>query len=304
MNYIHLLKDASTSNGNCACMGLDPVATLLPNNEKASNIPLFFEELFVAMKKANLKPSAFKPNIGYYTIYDKPFEKDFSGSLALAKTLHLIREHFGNIPIILDAKRGDIATSSLNYAHEAFDVWKADCTTVSPYMGHDSIEPFIEGSYSEKGIYLLNRTSNKGAGDFQNLHVLPSSSGDCCPNNEKTEPLYLSVSKKIAFYTKKGFSVGAVVGATSMDELKAIARFFVEEGGGKVPLLIPGVGSQGGSAKDVISALKECEYDLSLVRINSSSNLTHPWKKSGKAPQNYIDECIANIVQLIQDCRI
>lgn len=299
MNYTQLLKEVATSNRNCACMGLDPVLSLLPTKVelKPSNIPLFFEELFVAMKKDGLVPAAFKPNIGYYTIYDRPFEKDFSGSLALAKTLRLVREHFGNVPIILDAKRGDIATSSLNYAREAFDVWQADCTTVSPYMGHDSIEPFVEGTYSKKGIYLLNRTSNKGSSDFQNLQVCSLSGSE-----DEKEPLYLSVSKKIAFYEKKGLSVGAVVGATSMEELKAIARFFVKEG--CVPLLIPGVGSQGGSAKDVIATLKECEYDTSIVRINSSSNLTHPWKKDGKAPKNYIDECLANISDLIQDCQI
>jgi len=316
MNYIKLLKESAISCGNCACMGLDPVASLIPTTDKDGkpDILCFFRDLFIAMKKASLKPSAFKPNIGYYTIYDKPFEGDFSGSIALAKTLCLIREYFGNIPIILDAKRGDIATSSLNYATEAFDVWKADCTTVSPYMGHDSIEPFIEGSYKDKGIYLLNRTSNKGAGDFQNLYVkscyqVPSNTELNSESNEnyfaeKEMPLYLNVSKKIAFYAKKGFSVGAVVGATSMEELKEIANFFVKEGGSAVPLLIPGVGSQGGSAKDVIASLRECEYDISVIRINSSSNLTHPWKKSGKIPSNYIDECVSNIFELIQDCKI
>ena len=304
MNYTNLLKDTARSTGNCACMGLDPVVSLIPNKKEVAHIPLFFEELFIAMQKAHLAPTAFKPNIGYYTIYDKPFECDFSGSIALAKTLCLIREYFGNIPVILDSKRGDIATSSLNYAHEAFDVWRADCTTVSPYMGHDSIEPFIEGDYSNKGIYLLNRTSNKGASDFQNLHVYFSSDEENTNNGSCVAPLYLSVSQKIAFYAKKGYSVGAVVGATSMEELKTIANFFVKEGGGLVPLLIPGVGSQGGSAKDVIAILQECEYDMSIVRINSSSNLTHPWKKRGIVPEDYVDECITNIRELIQDCKI
>lgn len=322
MNYITLLKESSASCGNCACMGLDPVASLVPSVQKqeegctpnpvadtkdfAESVPRFFEELFVAMKKANLIPAAFKPNIGYYTIYDRPFEGCFDGSIALARLLKLIREHFGKVPIILDAKRGDIATSSLNYASEAFDVWQADCTTVSPYMGHDSIEPFITGSYADKGIYLLNRTSNKGAKDFQNLPLSNSfqSSSPDTATEYVSSPLFLSVSQKIANYAKKGSAVGAVVGATSMDELKAIARFFAQEIAGGVALLIPGVGSQGGSAKDVISVLKECEYDTSIVRINSSSNLTHPWKKSGKIPSNYIDECLANIAELLRDCKI
>ncbi len=303
MNYIEMLKLSAKENKNCACMGLDPIVELLPNKKDGSGaIPIFFDELFSAMKKERLIPSAFKPNIGYYTIYDSPFESDFSGSTSLAQTLKLIKSYFGNIPIILDGKRGDIASSSLNYAREAFDVWGADSTTVSPYMGSDSIEPFISGTFQSKGVYLLNRTSNKGAADFQNLQVL---------NKEGTNlPLYRSVCEKIISYAKAGSSLGAVVGATGMSELKDIAGFFASNiscggDGGGGPRLIPGVGSQGGNAKDVISALKECRYELSVVRINSSSALTHPWKgKSKEAPKEYLEHCIANIKSFFKDCEL
>lgn len=297
MNYIKLLNQSAKKTGNSTCMGLDPILEFLPQKENISlTIISFFETLFNKMKKAGLYPSAFKPNIGYYVAYDTPLECDFSGSIALSKVIKMIKELFPESPIILDSKRGDIARSSLNYAIEAFDGWKADCTTVSPYMGSDSIEPFFKENYREKGVYILNRTSNKGAKDFQNLSVFES-------NNSKTEPLYLSISQKISSYVLEGYSVGAVVGATGLEELKSIASFFVKAIQGGVPLLIPGVGSQGGSAKEVISILKECGYDMSLVRINSSSGLTHPWK-SKNIPDDYIDQCLKNIECLLNDTQI
>ena len=297
MKYINMLQKASLNAGNCACMGLDPVSKFIPKSDLDDvGIASFFEELFSAMKKEGLRPSAFKPNIGYYTIYDKPFSSSFLGSSSLAKTLNLIKKYFEDIPIILDSKRGDIATSSLNYAKEAFDVWQASATTVSPYMGGDSIEPFISGAYKEKAIYILARTSNMGALDFQNL--LLSNDDDA-----KNDVLYMKVAKKIVSYAKKGQCVGAVVGAKGLTELKDIASFFTSNIKGGIPLLIPGVGSQGGSAEDVLSILKSSKYDLSLVRINSSSALTHPWKKED-VPHNYIEECLKNIRAFFTSCKI
>ena len=297
MNYINMLKQSAKKECNCACMGLDPILEFLPKKEKVADaIISFFEVLFNKMKERGLCPSAFKPNIGYYVSYDAPFENDFSGSIALATLIKMIKTIFDGTPVILDSKRGDIARSSLNYAIEAFDVWKADCTTVSPYMGSDSIEPFIKEKYREKGIYILNRTSNKGAKDFQNLNIFETI------ENPKS-PLFLAISEKISSYMKEGYSVGAVVGATGLEELKTIASFFTKAVSGGVPLLIPGVGSQGGSAKEVISILKECNYDLSLVRINSSSSLTHPWK-SKDVPSNYMEQCLNNIESLLKETQI
>lgn len=297
MNYIDLLKQSAKKYGNCACMGLDPIVEFLPKKAKKHDIIIsFFETLFNKMKEKGFYPVAFKPNIGYYVSYDCPFENDFSGSIALAGVIKMIKKSFPDIPIILDSKRGDIARSSLNYAIEAFDVWKADCTTVSPYMGSDSIEPFIKEKYCEKGIYVLNRTSNKGAKDFQNLDVVEEI-------NLSQMPLFLAISKKISSYVAEGYPVGAVVGATGLEELKKIASFFTKAVSGGVPLLIPGVGSQGGSAKEVISILRECNYDLSLVRINSSSGLTHPWK-SEDIPNDYIEQCLKNIENLINETKI
>ena len=295
MNYIDLLKTSAKKTNNCACMGLDPIFEAIPNKNGIvkDNLVSFFKELLDKMQEKNLVPAAFKPNIGYYSALDKPREKDFSGSESLAEILSLIEKHFPDIPVILDSKRGDIARSSLNYAIEAFDCWKADAVTVSPYMGSDSILPFISEKYSDKGAYILNRTSNPGAKDFQNLKT---------DYDGKNNPeLYIEVAKKIAFYAKEFPGTGAVVGATGMEELKIISGIYAKAG--EVPMLIPGVGSQGGDAKTVMEVLKNSGCDLALIRINSSSALTHPWKKA-PVPENYLELCINNIEKLLNETAI
>lgn len=282
MSYIDVLKESAKKSGNITCMGLDPKLEVLP---EGMGIVEFFETLFKKMVEENLIPSAFKPNIGYYQALDKPRNNDYSGSKALSKVLDMIDEYFPSIPVILDSKRGDIARSSLNYEIEAFDCWDTDSVTVSPYMGSDSVSPFL---VENKGVYVLNRTSNPGGRDLQNL---------ICENDL---PLYLNVSHKIVEWSKNHKGIGAVVGATSMKELEDISSYYSDK---EIPLLIPGVGSQGGSATEVISSLNKSGYPLDLARINSSSGLTHPWKK-GIAPSNWLSLCIEAIRSLLNETRI
>ncbi|WP_029409715.1 orotidine-5'-phosphate decarboxylase [Treponema pedis] len=291
MNYLELLKTSAEKTGNCACMGLDPQIEFIPNKTGniKKDITCFFKELFLSMKEKKLYPAAFKPNIGYYTASDKPRENNFDGSAALSEIMDILEKEFKGIPVILDSKRGDIARSSLNYAIEAFDCWKADAVTVSPYMGSDSVFPFMSERYSGYGAYILNRTSNGGAADFQNLKLSSS------------RFLYEKTAEKIAEYAEKYAGAGAVVGATGTEELAAIAKIYAKKG--NVPLLIPGVGSQGGSAKEVISILENAGYDLRLVRINSSSSLTCSWKNS-EVPERYLEICINNIEKLLNDTKI
>lgn len=286
--YIQLLENSSKSVGNIVCMGLDPILDAFPSSSSKSictQITGYFELLFSTMKKEGLVPSAFKPNIGYYTCLDRPFENKFEGTQALVQIITMIRENFKGVPVILDSKRGDIATSSLNYAKEAFDCFFADATTVSPYMGSDSIMPF---AYKNKGFYVLDRTSNIGGVDLQNLILNDGGY------------LFEKVSYKIIEWNKEHNGIGAVVGATNINELKKIVKIFSKN---QIPLLIPGVGSQGGSASDVINALNGTSYNLSLVRINSSSGLTHPWKKS-PVPENYLSLAVKNIEKLINEAKI
>lgn len=284
MSYIDILSQSAKASGNMVCMGLDPVVDALPFGDKspAERIVKYFSELLNAMKKEGLTPSAFKPNIGYYTALDRPLKKDFSGTSALADVINLLKSLYPNIPIILDSKRGDIATSSLNYAKEAFDCFEADATTVSPYMGTDSVTPF---AFAAKGYYILARTSNKGGADIQNILASDGS------------PIYIKVAEKIVSWASEHEGIGAVVGATNLSELEKISSFFSDK---EIPLLIPGVGSQGGSAGDVISILKKVSYPLHLVRINSSSGLTHPWKKA-PVPDDYLSRSLSSIKKLISE---
>ncbi|MDD2394618.1 MAG: orotidine-5'-phosphate decarboxylase [Sphaerochaeta sp.] len=285
MQYRALLEASAKQVGNIACMGLDPQRESLPldSGDLRTDVNAFFQQLFRRMVLSGLIPAAFKPNIGYYQSLDKPREEDFSGSLALVDVLDLVENFFPGIPVILDSKRGDIARSSLNYAQEAFDAWACDAVTVAPYMGSDSVKPFTD--FEDKGVYILNRTSNPGGRDLQNLLL------------SDQRPLYLEVASQIAAYNDRRGCVGAVVGATNLDELRSIAAFYQAQ---RVPMLIPGVGSQGGSATEVMEILRTTGYPLVLARINSSSALTHPWKQ-GPVPEDWLEICEANLRQLIME---
>ncbi len=288
MSYIERLIESAESVGNVTCMGLDPQIDVLPGEGGTRDrINAFFDELFHRMKLEGVSPAAFKPNIGYYASLDNPREEEFSGSLALVDVLEMLETFFPGIPVILDSKRGDIARSSLNYAIEAFDKWQTDAVTVSPYMGTDSVSPF---GYEDKGVYILNRTSNPGGKIIQNIVT------------QGGEPLYLAMSKTIAMWAKEHRGFGAVVGATNMAELKDIASYYASCGE-DIPLLIPGVGSQGGSAPEVMDAMRSVGYDARLSRINSSSGLTHPWKKA-PAPEDWLEVCLANLKKLNRETGI
>lgn len=292
MSYCDYLRESAERAGNVVCLGLDPVMDHIPARlgyRIDEIIPNFFEHLFDELSNHYLRPAAFKPNQGFFIKHDIPMQGDFSGSNALSKTIKLCREYFPHTPVILDYKRGDIMQSSHNYAKEGFERWSADAVTVSPYMGGDSVSPFLEYSSKGLGTYILNRTSNAGARDLQNL-VLQDGSA-----------LYEAVGKKIIEWSGKYPGTGAVVGATSIRELGTLAKLYA---GHDIPLLIPGVGSQGGSAEDVVKTLKKVKYDLRLIRINSSSAIIHPWKKSGHIPEKWESTCVDALREMIEACSI
>lgn len=284
MNYREKLISSAERTGNSACMGIDPNSGALP---EGMSVEAFFLELLEAMDKKGLCPAAFKPNLGYFARLDRPLEGSFEGSKALSS---IIKALPSGIPFILDSKRGDIASSSFNYAVEAYECWKSDSVTVSPYMGSDSINPFVL-NFPEKGIYILLRTSNPGGKDLQNRTM------------EDGKPLYMTVAHTIMKWSREySNGIGAVAGATNLGEFRDIAGLYAEEG---IPLLIPGVGSQGGSASDVISIMKETGYDRRKARINSSSALTHPWaKKKESAPSDWKDLCLRNIEKFLEECAL
>lgn len=295
--YLDKLRRSARETGSIACMGLDPVLEAIPERyAKGINISGYFENIFAEMKKQGVLAGAFKPNAGFYLQHDKPRQGAFFGSLQLADVLRLLDEHFPGVPVILDYKRGDIATSSANYAREGFDGWGADAVTVSPYMGTDSVMPFIDRAMQDGGgVYILNRTSNPGAEDLQNLDTIESVPEAMAIG---AIPLYMVVSKKIIAWARGNLGVGAVVGATSLEELTNLAKFY---SGKDISLLIPGVGGQGGKADEVVARLRDVGYDLGIVRINSSSGLTYPWKIRDKCPADYAKVCVEALAKLNEE---
>ncbi|MFH1545051.1 MAG: orotidine-5'-phosphate decarboxylase [archaeon] len=283
IEWNEFLKKSAEENRNIVCMGIDPVIEKIEKVAKGKNIEErlfnFYSEIIEEAKKEGVLPATVKPNYAFFAQYG------FEGMKALKKLIEKFKEE--GVPVIFDGKRADIGKSSAAYARELFDFWEADSITVNPFMGSDSVEPFIK--YCEekgKGVHLLNRTSNPGAKDFQNLMV-------------EGKPLYLKVSEKVIEWSEnaKG-NLGVVIGATSLDELKEIAKFFVDSGK-EIPLLIPGVGAQGGSAREVTEALKKNNYDLSLVRINSSSGINYAFEK--KDSKDFSGEAVKALKELIKE---
>ncbi len=190
--------------------------------------------------------------------------------------------------IILDGKRGDIGKTAEAYAKSVFRVWKADAVTVNPYLGHDSIKPFL--NFKNKGVYVLNRTSNKSAVEIQDLKI----------NNER---VFEKVSDLIIRHYSEG--IGSVVGATYPEDLEKISKKFVDSGK-KIPLLIPGVGKQGGSGKEATDILKKTNNPLWLHRVNSSSGISYAWMKNKKQDydEDYAGAAVKEIKRLIKELKI
>ncbi len=291
MNFNEKLHQSSSRYRNIACVGFDPLI------EKIDNPAEYFFDIIEMMKSRALVPAAFKPNIGYFTSFSS-FEKPGKGLEILNSVIAALQTSFPEVPIILDSKRGDIARSSANYADEAFRVHRADAVTVSPYMGSDSLQPFAQ--YEGEGLcaYVLNRTSNKGGADVQNLSLSDNSA------------VYEAVSRLIIRCnherTAKGGYFGAVVGATNLKEMADICAIFKNEA---VPMLIPGVGSQGASASDVRQVLTGSGIDERLVRINSSSKICFPYTvtvENGekRKPRDYMQQIEHSLKEFLAECRI
>jgi len=261
MGYLELLASSAQERQSIVCFGLDPDLSQFPDLPAQGNeekIISFFSQIIDASLAEGKSISALKPNYAYFAQYG------FEGLRALKS---LIERYSGKLPIILDAKRGDIGKSSEAYAAEAFDFWGADALTVSPYMGHDSLLPFFERCKSGRGIYVLCRTSNAGAADFQSAGL------------ESGRQLFAEVARKVEKWHTNG--VGMVMGATALDELESTMWIFYDAKK-RLPLLVPGVGAQGASAAETAKVLKSVWPDaFPIHRINSSSAIAYAHRKVG-----------------------
>lgn len=169
-----------------------------------------------------------------YKLNSAFFEAEGSkGWEALKKTIHYIHQSYPDIPVILDAKRGDIGNTNEAYAKAVFDDLKADAVTIHPYLGKEAAQPFLDRR--DKGIFVLVRTSNLGTGEFQDLKL------------ESGKPLYLEIAEHVAKEWNKNGNCGVVVGASSPNKLKEVRKIV-----GDMPILIPGIGAQGGELENTV----------------------------------------------------
>jgi len=214
MNFIEKITNAVQKNKSLLCIGLDPALELMPNK-----IGVFEFNRAIIEATSDLV-CTYKLNLAFYEALGD------DGLSALRRTINYIPD---DIPVIGDAKRGDIGNTAKAYARAVFDNLNFDATTVNPYLGFDSIEPFIQ--YRDKGIFILCRTSNAGAVDFQSLR---------CETELGYRRLFELVALKASEWNIYG-NIGLVIGATYPDELRQIRQSHPD-----MPLLIPGIGAQGG----------------------------------------------------------
>jgi orotidine-5'-phosphate decarboxylase len=231
-------------DGRFVCLGLDPQIKSIPEVVKQpSDI-----DTIVAFNRAIIEAThdvvaAYKPNVAFFEAYGA------EGWRALEATVVSIRQHNPRVVIILDAKRGDIGSTNTGYVTSAFDTLGADATTLNPYLGRESLKPYLQRT--DRMMFILCRTSNDGANEFQDLPV--------CGGMK----LFEYVAERVAREWNTSGNLGLVVGATSPNELQSIRRLVPE-----LPLLIPGVGAQGGDVDAVVRAVRSAGRPNILV--NSS----------------------------------
>ena len=237
------LQSVWASQGSMLCIGFDPDPKRLPSSLQgnAEGIYEFCRE--IADATADLV-CAFKPQFAYFASQ--------RAEAQLEKLIKHLKDKYPHIPVILDSKRGDIGSTADHYALEAFDRYGADAVTVNPYMGFDTIEPYLK--HAGKGVIVLCRTSNPGGSDLQFLNVAPNG-----------EPLYLHVAKLAAQQWNSSGQISLVVGATFPEEIAKVRAIV-----GDMPLLIPGIGAQGGDIDATVSAGKVTNKPGTGMIINSS----------------------------------
>ena len=232
MNFLDKLLSVSRSNDSLLCVGLDPDPAYMPVPD------------VLAFNRAIIDATcdlvcAYKPNVAFYEALG------IDGLKALGGTVEYIREKAPNLVVIGDAKRGDVGNTAEAYAKALFDVWGFDAATVNPWGGHDALQPFLD--YTDRGVLIWCRSSNPGAGDFQDLFV------------DGNRPVFQVVANKAKEWNASG-NVGLVVGATYPEDLKGIRDVCPD-----MPILIPGVGAQGGNLEASIANGIDSNGQLAII---------------------------------------
>ena len=230
MDFMQALRARWTRADSLVCVGLDPEPAKFPGHLHDDPDPVFkFCRAIVDATAPYV--CSFKPQIAHFAA--------LGAEDALQRLIAHIHAAHAGIPVILDAKRGDIGSTAQQYAAEAFDRYRADAVTANPYLGRDSVQPFLDRA--DKGVVILCRTSNAGAGDLQDLDV-------------GGRPLYQHVAETIARDWNGNGNCALVVGATWPEQLREVRSSV-----GDMPFLVPGVGAQGGDVEAVVRNAKTAD---------------------------------------------
>lgn len=227
MVFVEALRKRWIDADTLVCVGLDPEPAKFPAPLRDHPDAVFEFGRAIVDATADLV-CAFKPQIAHFAA--------LGAEHALARLIEHIHANHPGVPVILDAKRGDIGSTAQNYVIEAFDRYGADAVTVNPYLGRDSVQPFLDRS--DKGVIVLCRTSNPGAGDLQDLLI-------------DGRPLYRHVAEKVANEWNANGNCALVVGATWPQQLAEVRAAV-----GDLPFLVPGVGAQGGDVDALVANAK------------------------------------------------
>ncbi len=244
MNFLDKLLAVSRQQDSLLCVGLDPEQERLPSrlhNMPAARAVTYFCQAIIEATAPYV--CAFKPNLAFFEVLGP------EGMYVFQKVLQAVP---GHIPIIVDAKRGDLGNTARNYAATVFDIYACDAVTVNPYLGYDSVAPFL--AYEEKAVFFLCRTSNPSAHDFQDLLV--------CEEKGHVRPLYEEIAKRVQLWNRIG-NCGLVVGATYPQELNTIRAMCPD-----MPILIPGVGAQGGNLEASVLAGVDVSGEKAIISVS------------------------------------
>ncbi|MCX6825960.1 MAG: orotidine-5'-phosphate decarboxylase [candidate division Zixibacteria bacterium] len=253
------LKKIQEKNKSMLCVGLDLDRKKVPTIYATSIKGLYDFAVRIIAATSDIV-AAYKPNLAFFE------ELGPEGFSLLEKISNRIPDE---VPMIIDGKLGDIGSTASHYASAMFERFGADWVTVNPYMGYDSIRPFLE--YKDKGAFVLCLTSNPGSRDFQFLHVL-------------NKPIYMYVAEKVAYWDKEQ-NLGLVVGATHPEQLVDIRK-----AGGDVPILIPGVGAQGGSLEQAITAGTDNFKKMALINVSRTVIYASPEEDFDKAARAEVEK--------------
>jgi orotidine-5'-phosphate decarboxylase len=267
MDFFTKLNKRIDKTNSLLCVGLDSDTENLPAKFKNLDFPQLEFNKFI-ISETNPYVCAYKPNTAFYE------SRGEQGVHELKSTCDFLSQNFPDIPIILDAKRGDIGNTNKAYAKYIFEYLKVDAVTLHPYLGKESLENFL--AYKDKGLIILCKTSNPGAGEFQDL---------VCNG----KPLWQIVAQKVSQEWNTSKNCGLVVGATYPEELKAV-RKLVED----MTILVPGIGSQGGDLEAVLRVGLNSQKRGALINASRSIIFAPSPATEAKVLRNIISNFIGS----------